>query len=184
MNKRHRVFVSFHHANDQYYKQRFENLFCGVEEAVISGAVNDGDIDVNASTERIADVIRDKYLRNTTVTTVLIGRETWKRKHVDWEIASSIRHSLLNSRSGLVGIILPTHPSFNTSTYDPCLVPARLMDNIQCGYAKIFNWTEKPDQMIEIIHDAFLRRTTDKPNQSRPLLKINHDSHYSRRPDC
>lgn len=97
MNNRHRVFLSFHHANDEYYKNRFETLFCEYEEAVISGSVNDGDIDINSLRDTIRQTIRDKYLKKTTVTVVLIGAETWKRKHVDWEIGSSLRNTIYNS---------------------------------------------------------------------------------------
>ena len=80
---RHKVFVSYHHANDQYYKNLFDNLFSNIYDIMVSKSVQIGDIDSNLSTERIRQKIRDEYLRDSTVTVVLIGSETWKRKHVD-----------------------------------------------------------------------------------------------------
>ena len=75
----------------------------------IDGSVNDGDISDYLSTETIRQKIRDNYLRDTSVTIVLIGPETWKRKYVDWEISSSIRNTEYNPRSGFIGILLPNH---------------------------------------------------------------------------
>ena len=34
--------------------------------------------------------IREEYLSDTTVTLVFIGKETWTRKFVDWELAASL----------------------------------------------------------------------------------------------
>lgn len=172
---RHRVFVSFHHALDEEYKNRFEHLFCQVEKAVYSHSVQDGEIDSGLPTETIRQIIRDKHLRNSSVTVVLVGQETWKRKHVDWEIASSVRHTNLNRRSGLVGLLLPTrfdsynptYPAYNT-------IPARLVDNVRRGYTSLHSWTEDVNQMVSIIHSAWDRRFTSVvPDQSRPMMSYN-----------
>lgn len=103
-NYRHKVFVSYHHANDQYYRNKFEKLFTERYDIMVSKSVQLGDIDDNLNPETIRQKIRDEYIRDSTVTVVLIGAETWKRKHVDWEIAASIRDTQYNPRSGLLGI--------------------------------------------------------------------------------
>lgn len=142
---RHKVFVSYRHSHgDQLYRNRFENLFANVHDVMVSRSVQIGDIDPNISTETVRQKIRDEYLRDATVTVVLIGPETWQRKHVDWEIGSSIRHTQYNPRSGLLGIILPTYPRNDNTKYDPHTIPPRLYDNIQCGFAKIYNWNDDP----------------------------------------
>lgn len=104
VTKKHNVFVSYHHDNDQYYRNEFEKLFVNHYDIMVSKSVQIGDIDSNLNTETIRQKIRDEYLRDSTVTVVLIGTQTWQRKHVDWEIASSIRDTKLNPRSGLLGI--------------------------------------------------------------------------------
>lgn len=172
---RHRIFLSFHHRLDEQYKARFEHLFCGIEKAVFSHSVQDGEIDTGLPTDTIRQTIRDKHLRNSSVTVVLVGQETWKRKHVDWEIASSLRHTNLNRRSGLVGLLLPTrwdHYTPSAPTYST--IPARLADNVHRGYASLHPWTEDATQMINIIHNAWWRRFNSvDPDQSRPMMSRN-----------
>jgi len=61
-----------------------------------------GYINENLSADRIRQIIRDEYLRDSTVTFVLVGAQTWQRKHFDWELSSSIRNTQHNLRSGLL----------------------------------------------------------------------------------
>ena len=176
MNNRHKVFVSYHHANDQCYKDRFETLFVKIYDTMVSKSVEEGDIDPNLKTDTIRQKIRDEYLQDSTVTVVLIGSETWKRKHVDWEIASSIRDTEYNPRSGLLGIVLPSYqsPNEDMSKYNPYTIPPRLYDNIVCGFAKIYNWSEDPFVVQSRIHEAFKRRNENPPpNNSRDSFKNN-----------
>ena len=105
---RHKVFVSFHH-EDQKYKDRFIQM---MGDHIVDESVGDGDIDNSLSTDRMRQIIRDEFIRDASVTVVLIGPCTWQRKHVDWEIGSSLRDTKLNSRCGLLGIWLPNHPDF------------------------------------------------------------------------
>jgi len=173
MTKRHKVFISFHHANDEDYKQKFESLFHEHAEILISGSVQDDDINPNSPTETIRHKIRDNYLRDTTVTVVLVGKETWKRKHVDWEIGSSIRDTKYNPRSGLIGILLPTYPRSSPTSYDPYTIPPRLYDNIDCGFATLHDWSDNPDDVQEWIHAAFLRRNKEIPDNSYQTFRNN-----------
>jgi hypothetical protein len=175
VDHRHKVFVSYHHANDEYYKNRFEYLFGEVEKSIVSRSVQIGDIDPYAKTEYIRQQIRDRFLRDSTVTVVLVGSETWKRKHVDWEIGSSLRKTAYSSRSGLVGILLPTHPSYGTGKYDIYTSPPRLHDNIQNGFAKMYQWSEQPYQVQGWIHEAYTRRNSllGLPDNSRDTFRNN-----------
>ena len=202
-NDRHRVFVSYYHADDQGYRERFELLFSDIHDILVSESVEIGDIDPHLKTETIRQKIRDEYLRDSTVTVVLVGAHTWQRKFVDWEIGSSIRQTECNSRSALLGILLPTYTSpsgllgalnnaFSTpfSTpysdiktvycngrpiyYDYRTIPPRLHDNIESGYAKIYNWSNDPSQVQSWIHQAFKRRSENPPpDNSRLSFKNN-----------
>ena len=163
---RHKVFVSYHHANDQAYRDDFERLFTQTHNVMISKSVQIGDIDQNLKTETVRQKIRDEYLRDSTVTVVLIGSQTWQRKHVDWEIGSSIRHTQYNPRSGLLGIILPTYPRDDKTKYNRFTIPPRLYDNIQCGFAKIYNWNTNPNEVQKWIHEAFEQRNKINPDNS------------------
>jgi hypothetical protein len=174
--QKHKVFISYHHSvNDQKYRNDFENLYCVKYEVIISKSVQIGDIDPNLKTDIIRQKIRDEYLRDSTVTVVLFGHETWKRKHVDWEIGSSIRHTQNNPRSGLLGIILPTYPRSDPSKYYPCTIPPRLYDNIRCGFAQIYNWNTDPKTIQNWIHKAFERRFIIDPDNSFPNFVNNRN---------
>jgi MTH538 TIR-like domain (DUF1863) len=75
---RHKVFVSYHHANDQHYRNHFEDIFANTHDIMVSKSVQIGDIDINLTADRVRQKIRDEYLRDSTVTVVLIGSQTWQ----------------------------------------------------------------------------------------------------------
>ncbi|HBJ35717.1 MAG TPA: hypothetical protein DDZ51_13425 [Planctomycetaceae bacterium] len=170
---RHNVFVSYHHANDEAYKNNFVDYFANQTKQIISRAVEIGDIDSGLPTETIRTRIRDNFIRDATVTVVLIGTETWKRRHVDWEIASSLRQTSKNSRCGLIGLILPTHSNYLSTSYTAGLIPPRLVDNQKCGFAKIYKWTTDGASVVNWIHEAYNRRLSVEPDNSRVGFKYN-----------
>ncbi len=182
----HKTFVSYHHANDQAYKNIF-NLRFGNKYGVITGAaVELGDLDPNLSADRVRQRIRDEYLRDASVTVVLIGTQTWQRKHIDWEIAASIRDTALNPRGGLLGILLPSYQITYADTYfagrdgtllryDKSTIPPRLHDNIACGYAKLYTWSDDPDTTQDRVHEAYLNKSRASvfPDNARIMFGIN-----------
>jgi len=176
MTFKHKTFISYHHANDEYYKIAFKKIFGEIHDIIVPWEVEIGDIDPNHKTETIRQKIRDEYLRDSTVTVVLIGSQTWQRKHVDWEISSSIRNTKNNSRAGLIGIFLPTHPDFNSPNYNQYTIPPRLYDNVKCRFATLHNWSNNPIEVQEWIHAAFERRDKINPNNSYPLFSKNRTS--------
>lgn len=74
----------------------------------IDGSVNTGDIPDNLPPQTIRRIIRDNYLGSSTVTILLVGTETWGRKHVDWELKSSMINGSVNRKSGILVITLPS----------------------------------------------------------------------------
>ncbi|MCP4583033.1 MAG: TIR domain-containing protein [candidate division Zixibacteria bacterium] len=168
MKVRHKVFISYHHYNDQFYRDLFERLFAVYYDIIVSKSVQIGDIESNLLVNTVRQKIRDEYLGDSTVTVVLVGTETWKRKHVDWEISSSIRNTSNNPRSGLLGILLPTHESYQNKTYNEYTVPPRLCHNQKCGFANIYNWNEDPNIVGNWINLAFHNRFKVEPDNSYP----------------
>ena len=47
MSDRHKVFVSYHHDNDQMYREIFEGWFSDVYDIMVSKSVEIGDINPN-----------------------------------------------------------------------------------------------------------------------------------------
>lgn len=160
----HKVFVSFHHQNDEAYKLRF----CAqMGSSFLDKSVEDGDIDLNVQTDTVRQRIRDDCIADATVAAVLIGSCTWQRKHVDWEIGSSLRDTKRNSRCGLLGILLPTHSDHGKRSFRPHLIPPRLADN--CGrngtFAAVYDWPQpwNTSEVQRWIHEAFERRFQQPP---------------------
>ena len=103
----HKVFISYHHENDQAYKNRLIEM--GKNFGVfIDRSVDSGDIPEGLTDETIRERIRDEYLRDSTVTVLLAGRETQWRKHVDWELYSSMFDGVRNKKSGILVVNLPS----------------------------------------------------------------------------
>lgn len=172
MSSTHKVFISFH-SEDIYYKNEFERLFHEIHGVIISRSVDTGDISNYLQTDTVRQKIRDEYLRDSSVTVVLVGANTWQRKHVDWEIASSIRDTAYNPRSGLIGILLPTYPGYYQNQYNSYTIPPRLYDNIANGYALMYSWSNEPTQVQDWIHEAYLRKSRIIPNNAYPSFVNN-----------
>ena len=104
---KHKVFISYHHENDQDYKKAL--LEANEEYGLfIDASVDTDDIDDDLPDETIRKIIRDDYLRDSTVTILLVGEETKTRKHIDWEIYSSMYDGQVNKKSGVLVINLPS----------------------------------------------------------------------------
>ena len=103
----HKVFITYHHANDQWYKEKL--LQVNEQYRIfIDRSVHVGDISDDFDDQTIRRIIRDEYLRDSTVTILLVGTETSSRKHVDWELYSSMINGTVNKKSGVLVINLPT----------------------------------------------------------------------------
>jgi hypothetical protein len=199
----HRVFISYHHANDQLYKEYLVKM--GEDYNIFSDiSVDTGDISDALSDEEIRCKIRDEYLRDSTVTIVLVGLQTKYRKHVDWEIYSSMRDSRLNKKSGILAINLPEttstlftaahgdnekkvlYPeitiwtSWNRKQYEENYpyMPERVVDNLLAPTAKISvtSWStiaNSPEKLSFLVGATFADRVNCEYDLSRPMRRKN-----------
>ena len=181
---KHKVFISYHHKNDEKYKMAFEKRF---KDIFINKSVKDGEYDEDLCDEYVKRLIREDKIADCSVVVILIGSETYKRKHVDWEIYAGISGKA-GGRSGLIGIVLPTYYSatenayLQQNKYEPTTIPPRLQDNKTTGYAKLYTWeyicqlNRSNKYNIEtVIEDAFKRKNdlNIKTNNSREQFKKN-----------
>lgn len=197
---RRKVFISYHHANDQWYKEELLRLN-QQHQIFIDGSVDTGDIDDDLPDETIRRKIRDEYLTDTTVTILLVGAETQYRKHIDWELYSSMFDGSVNKKSGIVVINLPTanstyftaaHPSEKDVVYPECSswvsiddraeyerrypnMPARIIDNLLAPKAKIsvVPWDKAIRNLGFLIEAAFNDRANCEYDLSRPMRRRN-----------
>ncbi len=140
-----KVFVSYHHERDQFWFNHFTIQFSEgyevFEDRSLDEEVNSDDL------EYVNRLIREDYIRGSSVTIVLCGNETWKRRFVDWEIASTLHYE-----HALLGILIPGTTVGPERKY---LIPDRLYDNVQSGYAFFtVQWPSGPDQLKAIIEAA------------------------------
>lgn len=168
---RHKVFISYYHNDDNYYRKRFEELF---KYLFVNRSIQPGDIDTDDSDEYIKRLIQENYITDVSVIIVLVGPKTYCRKHVDWEISAALNKKV-GGYSGLLGLCLPSHPTYSKNLYDPDTVPPRLVDNLKPKYAKLYNWTEDEDKIKKWVEDAFESRVkkADKIDNSREQYKQN-----------
>lgn len=198
---RHKVFISYHHANDQWAKDRLIELNKQYD-IFIDCSVDTGDIPDTWDDQHIRTEIRDNYLRDSTVTILLVGVETRNRKHIDWELYSSMFDGQVNKKSGIVVIMLPStgctyrHASHtgekeyvfpkithweNLKTRTdfercyPCM-PNRIIDNLLSDTARISvaNWDDlNVSQLSVLIDNAAKDRSVNIYDMSRPMKRRN-----------
>lgn len=148
-----RVFVSYHHQLDQGYYDRFAQLFAGAFDIFTDNSIaRKIDSDDSDYQQR---VIREQHITGSSITIVLCGAETWKRRWVDWEI-----HMTLNKEHALLGIVLPTA---TTNPLGEIIVPDRLLANVNSGYASWIHWTDDPRALRTAI-DAAKQRALQTRN--------------------
>lgn len=199
---KHKCFISYHHANDQYYKDALVK-FNDEHDIFIDCSVDTGDIDDSLTDQRIREIIRDDNLRDPTVTILLCGTETRHRKHVDWELYSSMIDGKVNKKSGVLVILLPTITDTNIvaahgqdekqqlygdisswttiknraeqERRHPAL-PARIIDNLVAGSAKVSvtTWSKLTVDSLRLLIELTHRdRTSANYDLSRPMMRRN-----------
>lgn len=167
-----KTFVSYYHQDDQEYRETFEKKF---EDIIVSKSVEKDDINSDNSDEYIKQLIQKEYLSDTTVLVVLIGPNTKNRKHVDWEIAGALNLKVGDTYSGLLGILLPSHPDYGTGKINHANLPKRFAANLESGYAILKDWTNDRLQMQNHIEEAFAKRAESQKivNKAIPQMERN-----------
>lgn len=194
-----KVFISYHHRNDQGYKKALID-FNEKYKIFIDASVDIGDIDDGLTNQTIRQIIRDEYLTDSTVTILLVGTETKYRKHIDWEIYSSMIDGSVNKRSGILVITLPStkcetftapHPGEKELLHPECkswtsvktrteyearypYVPDRIIDNLLEPKAKIsvVPWDKlNAERLAFLIEAAFQARETNEYDMSREMRR-------------
>ena len=197
MIPKHKVFISYHHKNDQYYKNELA-MYASRYNIFEDASVNTGGISDELTDQQIRTIIRDEYLSDSSVTIVLVGTETKYRKHVDWEIYSSMYNGAKNKKSGILVVNLPSISGSQISICDEDklilgpeikwspitsyeryeYLPGRIVDNIKnsdvriavVDYTRIIN---NPEGLKKLIDIAYNRRYTNDYDLSAPMRRRN-----------
>lgn len=155
---RRKCFISYHHADQQAVDQFVRDFDHEYDTFIARGLGTEmpGDIIQSTNADYIMRRIREKFLGGSTVTLVLMGRCTWARRYVDWELQSSLRHGAKTTPNGLLGIKLPGFGGF----------PPRFNDNLSSNwpsvdcYARHMEYPNSSSALVDAIEAAYIRRTT------------------------
>lgn len=169
-----KVFVSYHHANDQPYYNAFSNHFSKTFDIIQDNSL-DRNID-SVNTEYVMRRIREEYLTGTSCTILLCGAETQNRKYVDWEISAT-----LDKKHALIGVKLPTA---KISGEGKVIVPDRFAANYYNGYAIWVTWENLFNSGHELsyyINDAVQhsQKNVGLIDNSTPLMVRNRNVAYA-----
>lgn len=168
-----KVFISYHHANDlevkEFIKKWTETNPVFIPKAL--GISNADDFINSTNPEYVISKIREKYLQDSTVTIVLIGKCTHSRRYVDWEIKASLKQGENTTPNGLFGILLP-------SAGGSAFLPQRFQDNLHKtndSYASFYNVPQNAQQLSQWIEKAYKSRTskTNLISNSQDMMKYN-----------
>ena len=140
------VFVSYAHRLDQDAADDFRIKF-GTDKMVFSDRSLDN-IDIGHLSD---DTIKNNYIRpkiaSSSVTIILIGKETGGRWWCDWEIYYSLLKTSGNDRNGLLGIYIPNKEHW---------IPSRLQKNIHMG--KIIEMPRDYRTLENAIEEVYAKR--------------------------
>lgn len=155
-----KIFVSYHHKNDQLYYDNLVTKFSDVYDVVSDNSL-DRKID-SSNPEYVMQRIRDNHIKGSSCTLVLYGNDTYKRRYVDWEIKAT-----LDKEHALIGVKLP----YSTNNY----VHDRFYHNTQSGYARFINLSALEGNFASIIDDAVKYSQSNKSliNNQHPMMVYN-----------
>lgn len=158
---RRKVFIAYHHADEETVT-RFMKRFGERNKIFITRALGEempGDVINSDNARYVMDRIRDLYLQDSTVTIVMLGRCTWARRYVDWELQSSLRSGEQTTPNGVLGVQLPSTRYVRN--------PPRLERNLpnatsRFAYARRYPYPKDKNQLVGWIEDAYAARTSRK----------------------
>ena len=138
----HKVFISYYHEEDQDYKEKLVKM--GEDNGIfIDRSVDTGDIDPHLPPQTIRRKIRDDYLRDSTVTIVLVGRAG--PSHSDGtdapeRVAEDHREECPGEAQSRSTLVLVPRPSLGTS--GGCRNPEQARTARTFGLRLDCDWTE------------------------------------------
>lgn len=173
------VFLSFHHADEfevTVFCKRYAQYFSDMRTLGIS---EEGD----EYAERIESgdaayvmrKIRERKIAGTSCTIVLLGKCTWARRYIDWEIAATLRQNTNDPRCGLIAVQLPSAAEEGWDQMPPRLSLNIASENgVQTGYARAYGPAPSDGTIATWVEDAITRSDTLEPaTGSTSNLRVN-----------
>ena len=169
---RRKCFISYFSA-DRTEVDRFIESFSDVMIPKAIGVSDRDDFIDSSNSDYVMGKIREKYLGDSSVTILLIGRCTHSRRYIDWELKSTLRRGSY-APNGLLGILLP-------SMGYQGILPPRFKHNWDSADTQYALYRAYPDSSMTLkgwIEEAYRRRT------SRSELIVNSQEMFKYNRQC
>lgn len=167
-----KVFLSYHRKDTKYRKRVIKLL----KANNVSYYAVPEEISFDGHTHpQIKDEIIAK-MNNCTVLLCLIGKETYQRPHIDWELHKCLKGGV-GRRKGLLAVLLETRDD-NKNNIDFASVPPRIADNI--NYAVIKQFASLHNELLDALIEAEKRRNDNKftVNNTRKPMQLSSKLYF------
>jgi len=174
---KHKVFVSYHH-DDQKEVTQFVETFDHERKVFIArslGVEMEQNIIDSNDTDYVMSRIRALYLKDSTVTIVLVGKCTWARRYVDWEIQASLRSGETVTPNGLLGIKLPSYPKTGGQFPNRLNLNLKQSDEKEDCYARKMEYPTRKETLANAIDEAYNHRFTHKKWINNPRERFSYN---------
>jgi hypothetical protein len=149
---RRKCFLSYHKDDQQLVDDFIADFDDSRDLFIMRGIRAPEDLINSRNTDYVMSQIRKRFLADSTVTIVLIGRCTWARRFVDWEIQASLRQPTDRYPNGLVAI--------NLENGKGRTLPDRMRLNVDSGYSKFYRYPSSSASFSTMVEEAFDARTS------------------------
>lgn len=154
------VFLTYHHANQVEVSNLITASRHAFHDMRAVGVSEDDDFVESDNTDYVLRRIREEYIRGTSATVALIGRCSWARKYVDWEIAATLRNNPNDPRGALLATQLPSIDGRNDVNLPNRLAINRQYDaesDRELGYASYHRYPSSGWQLAQWVEEAIRR---------------------------
>lgn len=167
-----KVFISYHRADEKYRKgiekmlKKFEIPYYAVPKNLNFDGKNH---------QHIKDTIIQN-MRKCDVALCIVGKETYSRPHVDWELYEALKGDM-KRRKGILAVMLEKRLD-NKNNIDYETFPNRLKDNED--YVVLEQYCSLTDTLCKALQQAFgnSKNKTIQINNSRPPLSLRKGKYY------
>lgn len=170
--KKHKVFISYHRADTKQELMLEEIL----RENHIPFYSVPKDADFNGwKHEHIAQFICAK-MQDCDVFICLVGKDTYSRSHVDWEIHKALKGGFAK-RKGIIAVLIENRKD-SIYEIDYSIFPTRLQDNEE--YIVLDQLGSFRKKVLEDIEYAYINKCDEsiQINNTSRLMKLRHRLYY------
>ena len=172
-----RIFVSHDHFADGHAYETFKRIFSSLYEIVRDNSL-ERELD-GTDGEGFVRGLREGPMKDCDCLVVLCGAKTHQDRFVDWEIKAA-----LEDRIGLLAILFPANLANPADPKGPAdadaaeessgqpLLPDRLRENFDGGYAVVCRWSEIVSTQVDLTSRILfaMDREREMIRNARPLM--------------